>query len=68
MLIDLMCTVDLMHFGHVSTQALELIYSYTVAAVEDFLMSSSMAGDVAYPDNRNPTNSPKVNLDYTVAL
>lgn len=54
MLTDLMRTVDLMHFGHVCTEALEPIYSYTVAFVEDFQMSSGMAGGVGYPDNRNP--------------
>lgn len=40
-------------------QALELIYSYIVPIVEDFQMSSSMAGDVGYSDNRNPDKQSK---------
>lgn len=54
----MMCTVE-MHFVQVYMQALEPIYSYTVAIAENFQMFSSMAGGVAYPDNRNPDKQSK---------
>lgn len=67
MSIDLMCTVNLKHFGHVCTQALELI-AHTVAAVEGFQTSNSMVGGVSYTETEIQTNSPKVNLYYIAAL